>query len=140
MAALKQTPLRDFDADTALRTIMEGTASETGEEFFAALVKNVARTMKTPGAWVTEYLEDARRLRAFAFWLDEQWVKDYEYDIAGTPCEPVIDGAGLVHIPENVVKLFPQDPDLPGMGAVSYMGMPLLDIDGRILGPPRRAA
>ena len=32
------TPLRDLDEDAALRSILEGTATETGERFFAALV------------------------------------------------------------------------------------------------------
>lgn len=126
--------LRDLDEDAALRTILAGTAEATGEQFFAALVKNLCHALHTHGAWVTEYLAEERRLRALAFWLDGRLVDDYEYEIKGTPCEPVIDGTRLVHIPENVVELFPQDPDLPAMGAVSYMGVPLLDLDDKILG------
>ena len=126
--------LRDLDEEAALRTILEGTATATGEQFFAALVKNLSHALNTHGAWVTEYLTEERRLRALAFWLDGRLVEDYEYEITGTPCEPVIDGTRLVHIPENVVELFPQDPDLPAMDAVSYMGVPLLDLDDKILG------
>ncbi len=134
MAMENHSPLHDLDENAALRTILEGTATKTGEQFFTALVKNLCRALNTHGAWVTEYLEKERRLRALAFWLDGRLVDDYEYEITGTPCEPVIDGTRLVHIPENVVSLFPQDPDLPAMGAVSYMGVPLLDIDDKILG------
>jgi PAS domain S-box-containing protein len=134
MATDHHPPLRDLDEDAALRSILEGTATETGERFFAALVKNLSRALNTHGAWVTEYLEDARRLKAIAFWLDGKWIDDYEYKIAGTPCAPVIEGTRLVHIPDRVVELYPDDPDLPQLGAVSYMGAPLLDIDGRILG------
>jgi hypothetical protein len=54
----------------ALRLVVEGTASGTGVEFFRALVKNLAAVMGTAGAWVTEYLPEARRLRAHAFWLN----------------------------------------------------------------------
>ncbi len=134
MATEHPSPLRDLDEDAALRSILEGTATETGEKFFAALVRSLSRALNTHGAWVTEYLEASKRLRAIAFWLDGQWVSDYEYKIAGTPCAPVIEETRLVHIPEKVVELFPQDPDLPPMGAVSYMGIPLLDVDGKILG------
>jgi len=134
MSPEDQSPLQDLDENAALRTIVEGTATETGQQFFTALVKNLCLALNTHGAWVTEYLAEARRLRALAFWLDGRLVDDYEYSLAGTPCEPVIDGTRLVHIPENVVRLFPQDPDLPAMGAVSYMGVPLLDIDDKILG------
>jgi PAS domain S-box-containing protein len=46
----------------------------------------------------------------------------------------VIKTVGLVHYPENVVALYPDDPELQRLGAVSYMGVPLLDDDRRILG------
>jgi len=36
MANDHNPPLRDLDEDAALRSILEGTATETGERFFAA--------------------------------------------------------------------------------------------------------
>jgi PAS domain S-box-containing protein len=128
------TPLGGLDEDAALRSILEGTANETGERFFAALVENLAKALGTHGAWVTEYIQECRRLRAMAFWMDGQWVQNYEVDIAGTPCEQVIDTANLVHFPDNLLELYPDDPDIRDVGAVSYLGMPLKDVDGRILG------
>jgi PAS domain S-box-containing protein len=130
----KPTSPQALDEYTALRTILEGTATETGKPFFAALVKKLCEAIGTHGAWVTEYVPESRRLRALAFWLEDHYVEEYEYAIAGTPCEPVIDQVTEVHIPENVISLYPQDPDLKMVGAVSYMGLPLLDIDGTILG------
>jgi hypothetical protein len=84
-------PLSALNEDAALRTILEGTATETGERFFEALVENLAKALNTQGAWVTEYLEGSRGLRSLAFWMGGEWVRDYQYDLAGTPCEPVID-------------------------------------------------
>jgi hypothetical protein len=55
-------PLHNLDIDTALRTILEGTATETGAQFFKALVKNLASALGTHGAWVTEYFPESRRL------------------------------------------------------------------------------
>jgi PAS domain S-box-containing protein len=66
--------------------------------------------------------------------MDGQWVQGYEVDIAGTPCEQVIDTADLVHFPDKLLELYPEDPDIKAIGAVSYLGMPLKDTDGRILG------
>jgi PAS domain S-box-containing protein len=119
---------------TLLETILEGTASETGEEFLAALVRSLARALRVDGAWVTEYLPGPRRLRAFSFWFRDHFVPDYEYDIQGTPCEPVVEQKCLVRFPENVIELFPRDPDLPALNAVGYMGIPFLDDDGSVLG------
>ena len=118
----------------ALREIFAGTAAATGEQFFDALVKHLARAMGTTCAWVTEWSEDRRRLRALSFWADGRYVQDYEYDIRGTPCEPVLDTRSLVLVPDRVIELYPKDPDLAPLGAVSYMGMPLVDTDGRALG------
>jgi PAS domain S-box-containing protein len=127
-------PLQDLETDVALRAILEGTAMETGRQFFAALVQNLAKALATHGAWVTEYFPEQRRLRALAFWMDGQWVPDYEVDIAGSPCEQVIDKRQLVHFPDRLVELFPDDPEVADNGAVSYLGVPLLDTDGSILG------
>jgi len=130
----RTVPLQDLETDSALRAILEGTAKETGQQFFAALVQNLAKALGTHGAWVTEYFPERRRLRALAFWMDGQWVKDYEVDIAGTPCEQVIDTAKLVHFPDRVLEIYPQEEELRQAGAVSYMGVPLQNTDGRILG------
>ena len=128
------TPLRDLETDEALRAILQGTATETGHGFFAALVQNLSKALGTHGAWVTEYFPETRRLRALAFWMEGQWVKDYEVDIAGTPCERVIDTAKLVHFPDRILEIFPHEDELKAAGAVSYMGVPLQDLDGNILG------
>jgi PAS domain S-box-containing protein len=130
----QSSELGELDEDAALRSILEGTSSETGERFFFALVENLAKALKTHGAWITEYFPEQRRLRALAFWMDGQWVHNYETDLAGTPCEQVIGTANLVHFPDKLLELFPDDRDVTDIGAVSYIGIPLKDIDSRILG------
>lgn len=130
MAPLSQSQNEDF----LLRTISDGTASETGSGFFRALVKNLSQALGTHGAWVTEYLPEIKHLRALAFWLGEGYIEHYEYDIRGTPCEVMLKEKNYLHIRENVVELFPGDPDLPEIGAVSYIGFPLLDSQKNILG------
>lgn len=129
-----QLPFQDLDEDAALHGILEGTATETGEGFFVALVENLAKAMNTYGAWVTEYLRESRRLRALSFWLGGEFVHDYEYDITGTPCEAVIETASLIHYPDNITDLFPDSSTLKEMGVVSFMGVALKDLDGKVLG------
>lgn len=129
-----QPPFHNLDEETALHTLFEGTAMETGERFFFALVENLAKALHTHGAWVTEYFPETRRLKALAFWLGEEWLHNWEMEITGTPCEQVIENAQLVHFPDNLLDLFPTDPDVIGVKAASYMGIPLTDLDGKILG------
>jgi PAS domain S-box-containing protein len=118
----------------ALKKIVEGTSTHTGQKFFNILVKSLAEALNVYGVWVTEYLAESNRLRALAFWLGDNYVADYEYDVPGTPCEPVLENESICHVPDNVIKLYPKDPDLPLLGAVSYMGIALRDENGRVLG------
>jgi PAS domain S-box-containing protein len=134
MPESQRFPFTNLDEETALRTILEGTATVTGERFFEALVENLSKALQTHAAWVTEYLSESRRLRALAFYLDGTFLKDWEMDIVGTPCEHVIEQARLIHFPDNLLNLFPIDPDVTGIKAASYLGMPLIDSTGKILG------
>ncbi|MCC6491359.1 MAG: sigma 54-interacting transcriptional regulator [Candidatus Hydrogenedentes bacterium] len=130
----EQPPLHGLDEHEALKMILEGTATVTGDRFFAALVENLAKALNTYGAWVTEYLEETRTLRALAFWMNGEWLDGYEHKIDGTPCEAVVEESRLVHYADNVLELYGDDPDVQKIGAVSYMGAPLLDMDGTVLG------
>src|SRR5262245_41254969 len=97
--AMAQTEAEADPAESGLlRSLLLGTATETGEGFFRALVEHLARALGTYGAWVTEYLPEARRLRALAFRLGDDWVPGYEHDIDGTPCQVVLEERRLVHL------------------------------------------
>lgn len=119
--------------DSAIRAIFEGTSAATGHDFFTVLVKNLCAILDTKGAWVTEYFEETRFLRAIAFWYDYRWVEGFGYKIDGTPCEDVIEKSQFVYIKENVSELFPNAPKF-GINVASYMGAPLLNVDGKTLG------
>ncbi|UCD77136.1 MAG: SpoIIE family protein phosphatase [Desulfobacterales bacterium] len=134
MAVNHALTLRGLDEDATVRAILEGTATETGERFFAALVENLSRALNTYSSWVTEYIEESRQLHALAFWVNGQLAQDFYIDIAGTPCETVIESARLVHYPDNMTELFPNSSTVKEFSAVSYMGVPLIDSRGRILG------
>jgi PAS domain S-box-containing protein len=120
--------------EQALRLVVEGTVSETGAEFFRALVRNLAAVMDTTGAWVTEYLPETNRLRARAFWLNGTFLDSYEHDVANTPCGRALSERKLVFYPDRILEIYPDEPDLKALGAVSYMGVPLLDLAGEIMG------
>ncbi|MBE0564388.1 MAG: sigma 54-interacting transcriptional regulator, partial [Krumholzibacteria bacterium] len=121
-------------ADAVVRRILEATAAATGIPFCRALVRSLCGALGVKGAWVTEYDAERDRLVALAFWVDDGFVEHYEYAVAGTPCEPVIREAALVHFPDRLLDLFPDDPDLPPLDAVSYMGAALPDTDGDLMG------
>ena len=137
MSSATDAAVRRIDEEAALRAVVEGTASETGRGFYRALVRNLALALDTHGAWVTEYDEPAEKLRALGFWFGGRFVDGFEYPIAGTPCETAIRNLRLVHIPERTIALYPgagrmalPDP----VPVVSYLGVPLVGPDRRVMG------
>lgn len=131
---MEQKSERKAPSLISLKRIFEGTSEYTGRLFFSSLVKNLAEVLQVHGVWVTEYKSEENRLNSLAFWLNGKFVEKYEYDVKGTPCEPVLQSEHICHIPDKVVELYPNDPDLPPLGAVSYMGLVLKGEDGRVLG------
>jgi hypothetical protein len=80
-----------LDEFAALRSIVEGTAGETGEDFFGALVDNLSEAMGTMGAWVAIYDEPARALRAIAMTMRKKRLDGFIYPVEGTPCEMALE-------------------------------------------------
>ena len=133
MSATESLVQRRIDEEAALRAVVEGTASETGRDFYRALVRNLATALDTHGAWLTEYDEPAERLRALAFWFGGDWVEGFEYPIVGTACETAIRERRLVHFPDRVLDIQPNAENFRAVGVVSYLGIPLLEGD-RVMG------
>lgn len=121
-------------AEEMLRAIVEGTASVTGTDFFYSLVRHLASALQVRHAFLTECLEGVPgRARTLAFWKGDSFGENIEYDIAPTPCREVLEGK-TSHHPVNLQALFPEDKDLVDLAAESYLGVPLLDSSGRVIG------
>ncbi|HEY3963645.1 MAG TPA: sigma 54-interacting transcriptional regulator [Planctomycetaceae bacterium] len=124
-----------IDDVAALRAIVEGTVHGTGEEFFHALVRHLARAVDAHYAFVAEFAAPATTttVRTIAFWARDRVIENVEWKLAGTPCEDVVRGS-LCHHPTGVQQRFPNDKPLIDWGIESYLGVPLRDAKGKILG------
>ncbi|MBW4520971.1 MAG: PAS domain S-box protein [Scytolyngbya sp. HA4215-MV1] len=121
--------------EEALRLIVEGTASKTGDDFFHTCVRYLAEVLQVHCAFVTEWADEAHsRVRTLAFWMGGDFCQNIEFSFQGTPCENVIKGKKIYFYPSDVPALFPGDPYIAVLKAESYMGIPLLDSDGEMLG------
>jgi PAS domain S-box-containing protein len=126
------SPVPEFE--TALRLVVEGTAAETGTEFFRTLVKNLVTALGMEGAWVSEYLPKEQKLRALGMWFQGRFIEGFEYPIAGTFCQQVIEGKKLTHVSERLIELFPAARHLMPPNAVSCLGAPMVSPDGTVVG------
>jgi PAS domain S-box-containing protein len=116
-----------------LRAVVEGTAGSTGEAFFNDLVSHLASALGVPFAAISEFAGVSTRVRTLAFWARGRLQENFEYDLAGTPCEEVLRGE-LCHYPAGVMDRFPRAKPLVQLGIQSYLGAPLLDGAGNVLG------
>lgn len=122
-------------ADEALRNLVAGTASVTGEEFFPALVRHLAIALGVRMAVVTECTDERlEHVRQLARWKDGQPDSGFEYPTANTPCSRVLKAGGVCFYPDHVQDHFPGNTFLPAFGAVCYLGAPLFDTAGKTLG------
>lgn len=73
------------------------------------------------------------RAEVIAGWSSGQVIDSFSYEVAGMPCQNVMRGE-VVSYPSGVRQVFPNIPTLEAIHAESYMGLPIRDEVGAILG------
>ncbi len=122
------------DSLRILRSIAEGTAAVTGSDFFASLVHHLAEALDVSYAFVTHYKGAPEKMaQTLAFWLKEKLADNIEYDISYAPCNRVL-GGEICYYPSGLQQLFPDDFDLVELKAESYLGIPLQNFAGVVIG------
>jgi PAS domain S-box-containing protein len=117
-----------------LRAIVEGTATDTGEEFFRSLIRHLAQALNVRYAFVGKWCpEIPDSVRTLAVWSETDFAEPFEYALQHTPCANVV-GQRLCLHESGVQQLFPEDHILAQMNVESYCGMPLFDRSGKPLG------
>jgi PAS domain S-box-containing protein len=120
---------------TALRAIVDASSRASGEEYFHTLVRTLARVVNTRWAFVAQFSrpDSHAKARTIAFWSGDHFAEDFEWALAGTPCEDVVRG-NLCHHASGLQQKFPDDPYPRAWGIESFLGVPLCDAEGTVLG------
>jgi formate hydrogenlyase transcriptional activator len=119
-------------AEETFRSIVVGTASVTGGDFFASLVRHMAAALRVRYAFIAS-CDDQKRAGTLAFWNGDRLGENFEFDIAGTPCMKVLQGE-VCQYEKGLQHLFPLDKGLLDLQAESYIGVPMVDRAGRVMG------
>src|SRR5262249_1475578 len=80
--------------------IADGTAGGHGTRFFEAMAPHFARALGVDCAFITECADQPpTRVRTLAWWSAEKGFREnFEFALAGTPCEAVVrDGVTCFH-------------------------------------------
>jgi len=121
------------DLERIVFEIAKGVWSNTGDDFFRSLARQLLQTLHADFVLVGALQPGGGKIRTLAAHTSEGEIPAFEYDLSGTPCEGVVEKR-LCSYAESVHRLFPTDTQLVEMGAEGYVGSPLIDSDGRCLG------
>jgi signal transduction histidine kinase/CheY-like chemotaxis protein/ABC-type amino acid transport substrate-binding protein len=120
--------------EEVILNISAGVSAATGESFLFELVRYLARATEADIAFVGEQQIDGREhyIHTLAVQTREGRGEPFTYNLSGTPCEKVFTGEMCI-IPQGIQSQ-------SGVGAIkalgieSYVGSPLMDSSGRMLG------
>ncbi|MGB7442974.1 MAG: PAS domain-containing protein [Coleofasciculaceae cyanobacterium] len=120
--------------EEALQLIVEGTAATTGKEFFRSCTRYLAQVLQVRYAMVCQLTDETKtKVRSLALWTGEQFSENVEYQLAGTPCEQIKHGS-IFYCQSKVQERFPEDKFLVEAAIESYLGIPLIDSTGEVIG------
>jgi diguanylate cyclase (GGDEF)-like protein/PAS domain S-box-containing protein len=121
-------------AEERLPDIARGIAATTGETFFYSLAAHLVQSLHADYAFIGELVaEQPDRIRTIAVQAGDRRADNFEYGLAGTPCQNVV-GRETCAYPRAVQEQFPDDRMLAEMGVQAYVGTPLFGSSGAALG------
>ena len=121
-------------AEEALRRAAVAVSSAEGAGVFRELVRVLATVLGVEIAYIAlPKPEDQGTLKTLAFYKEGRVIEDFEYRIAGTPCEQIL-RSGYSALPDRLGERLPNDGVFAAMEADSHAGLPLTSSNGTLLG------
>jgi PAS domain S-box-containing protein len=110
----------------------EALSSVSGADFFRALMKSLSSILGTRDNLVCYCLGDPpTKARTLAYYSKGRFWDNFEYDLEGTSCGAVIERREIVYAPSGVCELWPAEKQYD---RESYIGVPMFDSTGKIIG------
>jgi len=120
--------------EDALRGAALAVSSAEGEAVFRELVRYLATMLDVDAAFIAVHADPGRtRMRTLASWLDGRHLREFEYDLEGSPCAAVV-GREFRFSPAGVNGEFPAGTLFRNIGIDSYAALPLNDARGEPIG------
>jgi signal transduction histidine kinase len=107
----------------------------SGVSYLQELGKNMASEMDVKYALIGRPAKDQDMvIQTDVAIADGQVLDNFSYELKGTPCLNVFSGKRVCIHEKGVAQLFPDDLLLEQMGVEGYIGAPILDHEGGLLG------
>lgn len=120
---------------SALLSIADFVSRDHGDGIYPAMAEFIAGLFEVEYVHIGLLAEDQTTVRVVASSLDGHLCDtERSYPLAGTPCESVIHHRQRCCHARDVQQRFPEDADLASLQAEAYLGEPILDSNGSLLG------
>ncbi|MBK7104967.1 MAG: PAS domain S-box protein [Ignavibacteriae bacterium] len=116
-----------------LKQIAEGVSSSIGDTFFRSLVNFLGETLKVDFTFIAKLSEDKKTADSLASWQKDKLVDNFSYKLKNSPSKFILE-RNVTTLISDVQKDFPNDESLKNLNIKSYMGRPLIDSKGKIIG------
>lgn len=123
---------------SAVRIILEcfdhSLAGKLGFDYFRGLVQSLSNTLNVDCVIVARYHPSNRKmLQTLAMWDNGVGHDNMTYPLRGTPCEQTLK-SGVLHVSRGLRQRFEGINLLEQEQFESYLGSPLYDSDGQVIG------
>ena len=120
--------------EETIQAIVEGTSAVTGKEFFRSLVHHLAASTGVCFVLISECTDKTQSTaRTQALWYKGSFCDNVEYELHNGPCEKVVTG-NVIYYEKDLLSVFSKAKEIVGFDVVSYLGVPLYDTKGNVLG------
>ncbi|MGV3655067.1 MAG: EAL domain-containing protein [Noviherbaspirillum sp.] len=120
--------------ELAVSTVAASISAATGTAFFEQLARSMGDAVGAQASFVVRLLPgEPRRVRTIAVVAEGKAIPNFEYALAGMPCEQLLDAMEWV-VPERAAEALPFAPQLGGFESRAYVGRRLEDSAGQPLG------
>ncbi|HKJ05272.1 MAG TPA: response regulator [Geopsychrobacteraceae bacterium] len=118
-----------------IQHLTDSVLTDTGGDFFVNLLENLSIVLSVDYAFVGRIdQDDPGTVNSFIAFAHGEKIDNFSYQLAGTPCEKVLESRSVCSFPQDVQELFSESSLLVEMGVEAYVGTPLWRSDGVAVG------
>ncbi|NLV28146.1 MAG: PAS domain S-box protein [Methanomicrobiales archaeon] len=120
-------------AESAMKAIVTSIVGSTGKGSLTRIAESISSWLFADCVMIGELTEDKEYVQTLSMISDGQYVDTFSFPLKGTPCEHTL-SEGFTFYPDNVSTTFPKIKDLTGRDFRGYIGSPLKNSNGDVIG------
>ena len=122
-----------MDQSNLLIEIIGALKSKTGDEFLAEITMQLHKVIKADYTFIARIDLEKYVSKTLCLVAKDNFADNFEYSLTDTPCADVMDNSTCIY-PNGICQLYPDDQLLIDMNIEGYIGAPLHDSKGNVIG------